>query len=102
MTTHEHTTHEHLEHEHLEAERTALDQLKNEILSSIGKERRAPLPWGSVTVSVILGVLAIISLVQAVQSASLYNKLKSGDLKSTAAAPASGTGSSLPSQVGGC
>ena len=80
----------------------SLDELKNEILSGINKEKRAPLSWNSLTVSVVLGVLAIISLVQVIQTASLYNKLKFGDLKPAAAAPASGSASSLPSQVGGC
>lgn len=84
------------------ADSASLDELKNEILSSINKEKRAPLSWNSLTVSVVLGVLAVISLVQVIQTASLYNKLKSGDLKPSTVAPASGAGSSLPSQVGGC
>ncbi|MBI5729384.1 MAG: hypothetical protein HY983_04080 [Candidatus Magasanikbacteria bacterium] len=78
------------------------EELKNEILNNLKKERRAPLPFSSVTVSVVFGLLALISLVQVVQSASLYSKLKSGDLKPAAASPASGPVSSLPSQVGGC
>ncbi len=96
------TTNEHKELEYTD-DNTVLDELKNEILKSINKERRAPLSWGSLTVSIVLGLLSVISLVQVVQSASLYNKLKSGDLKPTIApTPVQGSGQSLPSQVGGC
>lgn len=79
----------------------ALDDLKSEILNNINSQRRGPLPWGSVTVSIVLALLALISIVQTVQSASLYNKLKSGDLK-PAVSPASGPAQNLPTQVGGC
>lgn len=120
MTTCEHEEHKHVEgnssettdccgnsREMPEVEGDALASLKKEIISSVGQERRAPLSLGSVTVSVILGVLALASIVQVVQSASLYNKLKSSDLKPTAS-PASGSVSSqpapsgLPNMVGGC
>ena len=92
-------------HEHQEGiKENALESLKEEIISSLDSRRRAPLSWGSLTVSVILGVLALISIVQVVQSASLYGKLKSSDLKPAAvsASPAGGPASSLPTQVGGC
>lgn len=88
------------------ANSTVLAELKNEILNSINQERRSPLPWGSVTISIVLGLLALISVVQAVQSASLYGKLKSGNLNSAAGSaatsPANGSATSLPNQVGGC
>lgn len=117
MTTSEHQKHEDAEkatsgrdhragYGHDKPQNQNLEDLKNEILKSINGRRRAPLAWGSVTVSVTLGLLALISLVQAAQSVSLYNQLKSGDLKPAAAGPAAGpaggSGSSLPSQVGGC
>lgn len=81
-----------------------LDSLKQEILNSLEERQRAPMSWGSLTMSVILGVLALISIIQVTQSASLYSKLKSGDLKSAAAPAESGAGvsSALPAQVGGC
>ncbi|MFA4831181.1 MAG: hypothetical protein WC862_02615 [Patescibacteria group bacterium] len=81
-----------------------LKHLEEEILQTISGRRRAPLSFGSVTISVALGLLVLVSLVQVAQSVSLYNKLKLGDLKpsATAAVPASGSASSLPNQVGGC
>lgn len=88
------------------ANSAALAELKNEILNGISQERRRPLPWGSVTISIVLGLLALISVAQALQSASLYDKLKSGNLNSTAGSaatnPVNGSATSLPSQVGGC
>ncbi|MBI5230514.1 MAG: hypothetical protein HY981_04430 [Candidatus Magasanikbacteria bacterium] len=86
------------------AEGAVLEELKNEILMSINKQHRAPLSWGSATVSVVLGVLALLSILQTVQTASLYSKLKSGDFKSSPAAVGvpSGSGQGLPNQVGGC
>ena len=113
MTTHVNHKHEdarettssrdhHTGHGHDKPQKKNLEDLKNEILESINGRRRAPLSWGSITVSVVLGLLALISIVQAAQSVSLYNKLKSGDLKPAAASPAGGSGTSLPSQVGGC
>ncbi len=78
-----------------------LDDLKKEILESVGKRVRAPLPFGSVTISAVLGILTLVSLMQVVETASLYNKLKSGDLKTTGS-PASAGSQELPSQVGGC
>lgn len=80
---------------------SALEELKKEILASINKEKRLPLAWGSLTVSVVLGLLAVTSVVQTIQSASLYNKLKSGEFQPTAVT-ASAPAQSLPTQVGGC
>ena len=77
------------------------EDLKKELLNGINSQRRAPLSWGSVTVSAVLGLLAVLSIAQTAQSVSLYNQLKSGDLKS-AASPAGGAAPSLPNQVGGC
>lgn len=106
MEIYEHQEREHTETQSgspraLSADSAAIDELRNEILNSISKERRAPLAFGSITVSVVLGLLALISFVQVAQSASLYNKLKSSGIKPTAAA-ASGAATSLPGQVGGC
>ncbi|MBI5135159.1 hypothetical protein HZA86_02910 [Candidatus Uhrbacteria bacterium] len=88
----------------LPKDRVVLDELKRDILESIRGQRRAPVAWGSVTVTVVLGLLAVVSVVQATQSASLYAKLKAGDFQS-AASPGSNNTSApagLPNQVGGC
>ena len=84
-----------------QAGETALADLKNEILASLKEEKRAPLAWNSVTVSIVLGILTFMSIVQVVQSATLYSKLKSENLK-PAATQSSGVASGLPNQVGGC
>lgn len=121
MTTHEHHEHHDAGHHEgrdhhqplvepvepvheLSTDRTALAELKQEIINSLSRQRRAPLSWGSMTVSVVLGLLALVAVVQVVQSASLYQKLNSDDFQATAAAPAATNGSttSLPNQVGGC
>lgn len=117
MTTHDHKENDHKEgapsccgnREHnqdippsqAQTQTTPLDSLKSEILNSINNQKRAPLSWGSVTVSVVLGILALISIVQVAQSATLYSRLKSGDLK-PATTQSSGSAISLPTQVGGC
>lgn len=86
-----------------------LEKLKKEILDEIKPEKKSKksLQWGSTAVTGILIVLTIFSVVQAVQSATILDKINSGAIKATS--PASSSGAPLPSNlqnlpnmVGGC
>lgn len=87
-----------------------LEQLKKEILGEIktqGKKEGRKLPWGSLTITIILVSLMVISLVQAIQLANVYNKVKGGAIKPAAASSGSTTPlpaslQNLPNMVGGC
>jgi len=79
-----------------------LDALKNEITAKLeNKNAKNSLPWGSLTVTVALGILALVSIAQMAQTTYIYNKIKSGELKTTNA-PAAGALDSQPEMVGGC
>ncbi|MEK7680792.1 MAG: hypothetical protein AAB348_01980 [Patescibacteria group bacterium] len=101
MENHEHC--EHCQgHGHEAQQKNELETLKTEITSKLdNKEPKASLPWGSLAVTIVLGILALVSIAQMAQTVSVYNKIKSGDLKSTGT-PAPSSVDSQPSMVGGC
>lgn len=77
-----------------------LENLKQEILQRAqAKESGKKLPWGSLLVTVILAALALLSIAQTVQSATILNKVKNGDF---GAAASTGSLQDLPDMVGGC
>ena len=75
-----------------------LEELKNEITGKIVEKKT--LPWNSVIVTAVLSALTLVSVAQAVQSYVIFSKVKSGDIKGSAAAPSSVQ--NLPNMVGGC
>jgi len=86
-----------------------LEKLKKEILSEVRPEKKNKkrLQWGSIVVTSTLAVLMVFSVIQAVQSATILDKINSGAIK--AGAPASSGSTTLPSNlqslpdmVGGC
>lgn len=87
-----------------EATQTEMEKLKAEILKEIAPltKSRLVIPWGSAIVTMVLGILAVVSVVQAVESVTILKKIQSGDFKA-AASPAGNAGAeSLPNMVGGC
>lgn len=86
-----------------------LEKLKKEILGEIKpeKKKKAGLQWGSRAVTGILVVLTLFSVVQAVQSATILDKVNSGAIKaaspaSSGSAPLPSNLQNLPNMVGGC
>lgn len=80
-----------------------LDVLKNEITAKLeNKNAKNSLPWGSLSVTIVLGALALVSIAQMAQTAYIFNKVRSGELKTTGAASAPTGLDSQPSMVGGC
>lgn len=78
-----------------------LEALKKEINTNLNSPAvHRDLPWGSLIISVVLGLLALISIAQAAQTALIYNKMKSGDFK--ASGSAANQTQNLPNMVGGC
>lgn len=86
------------------------ERLKNEILHELygvkQREGKKKLSWGSATVTVVLILLTLLSVTQAVQSANILNKIKSGQIKSSggasSSAPLPSSLDNLPNMVGGC
>lgn len=86
------------------AEEAELEKVKGEILQAIQADKeKKKIAWGSGAVSVVLIVLALISMLQVFQSVSILNKINSGAIQSASAATgaASSTGE-VPDMVGGC
>ena len=81
---------------------TGLEALKNEVGSKLAGQNNKPMPWGNVAVTVILGALTLVSLGQMMASVSIYNKLKTGEVKASTGAPQTNSVQSLPDMVGGC
>jgi hypothetical protein len=86
-----------------------LEKIKKEILSEVkpAKKDKRRLQWGSIVVTSVLVVLTLFSVVQAVQSATILNKINSGDIKPASAgtsgsAPLPSSLQNLPNMVGGC
>ena len=79
-----------------------IEQLKAEILSTLeNKKERAQLPWGSLSVTIVLAVLILLSVIQTVQSALLLSKIKSGNVNLGGSAQSSSV-QDAPDMVGGC
>ncbi len=80
-----------------------LETIKNEILAKMNEGKHKSLPWGSVAVTAILGILTLISVAQMAGSVYIFNKLKSGNLgPSTTSAPQANSPQNAPAMVGGC
>lgn len=79
-----------------------LEALKTEITAKLeNKDAKSALPWGSLAVTAVLGVLALVSVAQMAQTAYIFNKVRSGDLKTTGASAPTAL-DSQPEMVGGC
>lgn len=77
--------------------------LKDQILAELHQEKKptgATLQWNSLLATIILAVVAVFSIAQAVQSAQILAKVKSGTF-GAALAPTSDV-QNLPNMVGGC
>ncbi|MEK9159067.1 MAG: hypothetical protein AAB673_03630 [Patescibacteria group bacterium] len=85
-----------------ESTQTEMEKLKAEILKEIAPltKSKMVIPWGSAIVTMVLGILAIVSVVQAVESVAILKKIQSSDFKA-AASPSAGA-ESPPNMVGGC
>lgn len=80
-----------------------LETIKNEIITKIGNPTvHKSLPLGNILVTVILGVLTLVSIGQTVESVYIFNKLKSGNIGPSTGAPQSNSLQNAPSMVGGC
>ncbi len=79
-----------------------LEAIKNEIVTKMGETNRKSLPWGSTLITVILGVLTLVSVGQMVESVYIFNKLKSGNIGPSTGAPQSNSPQNAPDMVGGC
>lgn len=81
-----------------------MEKLKEEILKEIAPlaKSKIVIPWGSAIVTVALGILAVVSVVQAVESAAILKKIQAGDFKAAASPAGSSGAESLPNMVGGC
>ncbi|MBI4427291.1 MAG: hypothetical protein HY569_02315 [Candidatus Magasanikbacteria bacterium] len=92
------------EHQSAEARETPneIQQLKAEILSTLENKAEKPkLPWGSLSVTIVLALLTLLSVVQTAQSAILLSKIKSGNVNLGGSAPAASV-QDAPDMVGGC
>lgn len=83
----------------------SLEKLKNEIINEVGaKNKKNKLQWGSAAVTMVLILLTLFSIAQTVQSATILNKIESGDIKSnnSSGIPLPSSLENLPNMVGGC
>lgn len=72
---------------------------------NISPENKKRLQWGSVLVTILLSALIVVSGVQAFQSFSVLEKIKSGELKTGNSGQQDQLPSNLkdlPNMVGGC
>lgn len=79
-----------------------LEKLRNEITAKLNERQHKTLPWNNITVTVILGVLALISVAQMAASVNIFNKLKTGDVKASTGVPQNNSLQNQPDMVGGC
>ena len=82
-----------------------MDAIKNEISAKLGDKSQKSLPWGNITVTVMLGALTLVSIGQMMASVNIFNKLKSGEVNAStgsASAPQNNSVQNLPDMVGGC
>lgn len=101
MTETLHEEHHVGHHEEIKSAPNEIEQLKTEILNTLqNKKEKMRLPWGSLSVTIVLGVLAVLSVVQTIQSAVLLSKIKGGNLNADIAASTSLD--EAPDMVGGC
>ncbi|MBI4992690.1 MAG: hypothetical protein HZC26_00940, partial [Candidatus Magasanikbacteria bacterium] len=94
---------EHKEHhEETKSAPNEIEQLKAEILGTLENKAEKPkLPWGSLSVTIVLAILTLLSVIQTIQSAMLLSKIKSGNVNLSGSAPAA-SAQDAPDMVGGC
>ena len=79
-----------------------LEAIKTEISAKLGDKNHKSLPFGNIAVTVMLGVLTLVSVGQMMASVKIFNKLKTGEVKASTGAPQTNSVQSLPDMVGGC
>lgn len=80
-----------------------LEQPKNDILGEIqAKTNKKTLQWSSTTITIVLAILAAVSIVQTVESTLVWRKIKDGATGFAPSSPAAGNLQNLPDMVGGC
>ena len=79
-----------------------METIKNEISAKMGETKNKNLPWGNVVITVILGVLTLVSVGQMVESVYIFNKLKSDNIAPSTSAPQTNSPQNAPDMVGGC
>jgi len=83
-----------------------IDKLKAEIMKevSMNKKSKREINWNSLAVTSVLIILAVISIGQTVQSATILKKINSGNLAPSAnsTSPLPSSLENLPDMVGGC
>jgi len=91
-------------------EKNMHDNFRNEISREVGTSgSKRKMHWGNIGITSVLGVLVVLSLVQAVQSATVLSKIEPSSAGSPNAgagantiAPATTNVQDLPDMVGGC
>lgn len=87
-------------------DKNELEKIKEEILSEIKSDSKGSLliNWGSKTITLVLVVLAVVSVFQIFQSVSILNKVKNGAIKpaNASSVPLPSSLENLPNMVGGC
>lgn len=79
-----------------------LDSIKNEISSKLNDPAKKTLSWNNILVTVVLGVLTLVSLGQMAASITIFNKLKGSDVNASTGVPQNNSLEALPDMVGGC
>ncbi|HSR89648.1 MAG TPA: hypothetical protein VLK22_04655 [Candidatus Udaeobacter sp.] len=79
-----------------------LENIKNEIITKMGEGHRKSLSWNNTLITVILGVLTLVSIGQMAESIHILNKLKSGNFGSSSSASQVTSPQDAPAMVGGC
>ncbi|TSC84233.1 MAG: hypothetical protein G01um101413_528 [Parcubacteria group bacterium Gr01-1014_13] len=79
-----------------------LEAIKNEVTAKMAETKDKNLPWGNITVTVILAALTLMSVGQTVESVYIFNKLKSGNIGPSTGAPQANSPQNAPDMVGGC
>lgn len=64
------------------------------------KDNARIIHWNSLMITAVLGVIFLLSIIQTIQTANIYNKLKTQSFGASNAT--SNSTQNLPSQVGGC
>lgn len=79
-----------------------METIKNEINTKMAEAKYKNMPWNNIVVTVILGVLTLVSVGQMVESVYVFNKLKSGNIGPATGATQTNSPQSAPDMVGGC
>ena len=80
-----------------------LELLKSEIKTELDKKSyKTNLPWGNIAVTVILGILTLVSVAQMLVTINIFNKLKTGEVNASTGAPVNSSVQDQPDMVGGC